>query len=69
MTEVSYRPLSTEEIEAYIQSGESMDKAGGYGIQGLGGALVDQIRGSYLGVVGLPLKEVFQAIEKVQEAR
>lgn len=56
-TRVRFRPLSTLEIAAYVHAGESLDKAGGYGIQGLGGALVDVVHGSYTNVVGLPLAE------------
>jgi septum formation protein len=57
VTEVEFRPLSAREIEAYIASGEPADKAGAYGIQGLGGALVARLDGSYSNVVGLPLAE------------
>ena len=57
ITEVCFRQLSTAEIEAYVASGEPMDKAGSYGIQGLGGIFVSELRGSYSAVVGLPLQE------------
>ncbi|MEQ9544698.1 MAG: Maf family protein [Marinobacter sp.] len=57
ITDVTFRELCTEEIRAYIASGEPMDKAGSYGIQGLGGIFVKEIRGSYSAVVGLPLQE------------
>lgn len=56
-TDVTFRTLSSEEIRAYVASGEPMDKAGSYGIQGLGGIFVKEIRGSYSAVVGLPLQE------------
>ncbi|MBR9856833.1 MAG: septum formation inhibitor Maf [Gammaproteobacteria bacterium] len=56
-TEVSFRPLSDTDIERYWASGEPIDKAGGYGIQGLGGRFVVRINGSYTAVVGLPLVE------------
>ncbi|MBI43270.1 Maf family protein [Marinobacter lutaoensis] len=56
-TEVVFRPLTRSEIEAYVASGEPMDKAGSYGIQGLGGIFVKELRGSYSAVVGLPLLE------------
>lgn len=56
-TEVSFRPLSDTDIERYWASGEPIDKAGGYGIQGLGGRFVVRINGSYSAVVGLPLVE------------
>lgn len=56
-TEVCFRQLSAAEIEAYVASGEPMDKAGSYGIQGLGGIFVNELRGSYSAVVGLPLQE------------
>jgi septum formation protein len=57
ITEVCFRQLSSAEIEAYVASGEPMDKAGSYGIQGLGGIFVNELRGSYSAVVGLPLQE------------
>jgi septum formation protein len=57
ITEVCFRQLSTAEIEAYVASGEPMDKAGSYGIQGLGGIFVNELRGSYSAVAGLPLQE------------
>ena len=64
-TKVSFRDLSAKEIERYIDSGEPFDKAGAYGIQGNGGAFIDRISGSYTNVMGLPLKEVLEAMETV----
>lgn len=57
-SEVRIRNLSPAEIEAYIDTGEPMDKAGAYAIQGIGAALVQEVNGSYTNVVGLPLCEV-----------
>ena len=54
-TAVAFRDLTPEEIRAYIATGEPMDKAGAYGIQGLGALLVSGIRGDYCNVVGLPV--------------
>lgn len=62
-TEVTFRRLSLEEIKRYVDTGEPFDKAGAYAIQGLGGAFVDRISGSYTNVVGLPLAEVLAALE------
>ncbi|WP_406720357.1 Maf family protein [Thioclava litoralis] len=56
-TVVKFRPLSNEDVNAYLASGEWQGKAGGYAIQGLGGAFIPWIQGSYTGVVGLPLAE------------
>lgn len=56
-TRVRFRALTAAEIDTYIATGEPFDKAGGYGIQGAGGALVDDVRGSYTNVVGLPLAQ------------
>ena len=56
-TEVTFRVLTAADIADYWHTGEPLDKAGGYGIQGLGGGFVARINGSYSGVVGLPLVE------------
>ncbi|TMP30052.1 septum formation inhibitor Maf [Pseudoalteromonas rubra] len=63
ITDVTFKPLSEQEIEQYWQSGEPQDKAGGYGIQGLGGRFVTQLSGSYFAVVGLPLYETDELIK------
>ena len=57
-TRVRFRDLDGPTIDAYVASGESADKAGAYGIQGRGAALVESLEGSYSNVVGLPLTEV-----------
>lgn len=62
-TRVRFRPLSADAVARYVASGEPMDKAGGYGIQRLGGALVAHIEGSYTGVVGLPLGETIDLLD------
>src|SRR5690554_2229703 len=62
ITEVTFRTLSEQEIRAYVASGEPMDKAGGYGIQGLGGIFVRELKGSYSAVVGLPLQETAELL-------
>lgn len=61
-TRVRFRPLTEQEIDRYVETGEPMDKAGGYGIQGFGGLLVEHLSGSYSGVVGLPLNELHQLL-------
>ncbi|MBD1565197.1 Maf family protein [Vibrio sp. SA48] len=63
-TDVWFKPLSDNEIEQYWQSGEPCDKAGSYGIQGLGGRFVTRIEGSYYAVVGLPLFETDQLLHE-----
>mgnify|MGYP003656482327 CR=1 FL=1 len=62
-TDVTFKTLTDEEINAYWESGEPQDKAGGYGIQGLGGRFVTHIAGSYFSVVGLPLYETEQLLK------
>lgn len=66
-TDVYFRALTDSEIEQYWQSGEPHDKAGGYGIQGLGGRFVKRINDSYTAVVGLPLCETEQLLQQWQE--
>jgi septum formation protein len=61
-TEVTFIALNDALCQAYILTGEPLDKAGGYGIQGQGGFLVERICGSYSNVVGLPLAEVVTAL-------
>lgn len=61
-TDVTFGALTDADIDAYVASGEPMDKAGAYGIQGLGGAFVERISGDYYNVVGLPLHRVLTAL-------
>ena len=63
-TRVYFRDLSEEEINAYIASGEPLDRAGAYEIQGLGGLLVYKIEGDYTNIVGLPVTEVALALKE-----
>ena len=60
---VQFANLSPEQIDAYIASGEPFGKAGAYGIQGLGGAFIPSIQGSYSGIMGLPIYETQQLLE------
>ncbi len=64
VTDVTFSGLSLLEIQDYIQSGEPMDKAGAYAIQGLGRRFIRKINGSYHGVVGLPLVETNELIQR-----
>ena len=68
-TDVTFRNITAEEISHYIASGEPMDKAGAYGIQGLGGNFVRKINGSYHDVVGLPLVETNELLSHFQSLR
>ena len=67
VTEVQFCTLSTDDMEWYWQTEEPRDKAGGYGIQGLGARFVERINGSYSAVVGLPLYETRQLLKKIRE--
>ena len=63
-SDVRFRTLSAKEIRHYVQSGEPMDKAGAYAIQGRAAMFVSDIRGSYSGIVGLPLCETAVLVQK-----
>lgn len=67
-TQVTFIPLTTKMMSDYWDSGEPADKAGGYGIQGLGAAWVSRINGSYTNVVGLPLSQTLALIKKITES-
>lgn len=64
ITEVTFKKLTLAEIAAYWQTGEPCDKAGGYAIQGLGSIFIEKIQGSFSAVMGLPLFETAQLLEK-----
>jgi len=65
ITEVTFKRMTDEEMEWYIQTPEPYDKAGGYAIQGLGSFMVRQIKGSYTNVVGLPVCEVLDQLYRL----
>ena len=64
-SEVRFRPLDEDEIRHYVSSGEPMDKAGAYGIQGRAGMFVEHLAGSYTGVMGLPVCETGELLKKL----
>jgi septum formation protein len=63
--EVTFRPLTDEQVGAYVATGEPMDKAGAYGIQGYGAVLVERIHGDYFAVMGLALGRLVELLERV----
>ena len=63
-TAVTFLPNSDDKINRYVKTGEPMDKAGAYGIQGLGAALIEKIDGDYFNVVGLPVSKLTSLLEK-----
>ena len=65
ISKVAFRELSTEEIDHYVATGESADKAGAYAIQGKAAAFITRIEGSFSGVVGLPLAETATLLARV----
>lgn len=64
VTDVTFRPLSHTQIADYVATGEPLDKAGAYAIQGKGAALVEGIRGDFFGVMGLPLRLALELLER-----
>ena len=69
VTDVTFRVLSEHDIAGYVACGEPLDKAGAYGIQGLGGCFVRKINGSYHAVVGLPLVETYELLSNFNSLR
>lgn len=65
-TEVKFIDADEDEIRAYIETGDPMDKAGSYGVQGLGAFLVERINGDYFTVVGLPLSRLLRVLKKFE---
>jgi septum formation protein len=64
-TRVAFRPLEDEEIALYVAGGEPLDKAGAYGIQGRGAALVREVDGCYFNVVGLPVAKLLDLLGRI----
>jgi len=62
-SDVTFYELTDAQIDSYVSSGEPMDKAGAYGIQGLGRLLVREIRGDYFNIVGLPVARLVRELE------
>jgi septum formation protein len=69
VSKVRFAQLPQEQIATYIASGEPFGKAGAYGIQGLGGAFIPSIEGSYSGIMGLPIFETAQLLDRAQVTR
>lgn len=64
VTKVTFRHVSDEFLRGYIATGEPMDKAGAYGIQGYGAALVERVEGDFFSVMGLPVRLVLELLEE-----
>lgn len=63
-TKVHFRPMTEREIRWYVSTGDPLDKAGAYGVQGLGSVFVDSIEGNYFNVIGLPAPTVYEMLLK-----
>ena len=61
-TTVTFAPMTAREIEAYVATGEPLDKAGAYGVQGPGGVFVERVEGNYFNVIGLPLPMLYKML-------
>lgn len=61
-TRVAFAPMTQREIEAYVATGEPLDKAGAYGVQGPGGIFVERVEGNYFNVIGLPLPLLYKML-------
>ncbi len=68
-TRVRFVPLSQQEIDAYVASGEPLDKAGSYAIQGLASKFIDRVEGCYFNVVGLPVAKVYGLLRRIEATR
>jgi septum formation protein len=65
ISEVKFRELSDEEIEKYIKTGEPLDKAGAFAIQGLGSIFIEKINGCYTNIVGFPISNIYKNLNKM----
>ena len=68
VTQVRFSPLSKVEIAEYVRTGEPMDKAGAYAIQGIASRWVERIEGCYFNVVGLPVPQVYRMLRAAETA-
>ncbi len=66
-TKVTFVPMTEREIDAYVATGEPLDKAGAYGVQGPGGVFVDRVEGNYFNVIGLPLPLLYRMLIDASE--
>jgi len=69
VSEVRFSLLSESEIDWYLATGEGKDKAGSYAVQGLGALFIEEIRGSYSGIMGLPVRETGQLLKQMESQR